>query len=824
MPVRFYLVGWLLAALSLTGTARAGSGRTGDGKAVFKLLRDRWKATMIAEGTGADSLLAQRIRSIASRAEVLWTGMNRSDTATFLWPDVKGTAQSNNLTTAYNRIKEMAVAYNTPATGDDYYRNKGLKTAILAALNWMRAHRYFIQKPYENWFAWEIGAPMALNDAMVLMYEDLTPKQIHDWTAVIDHFCPNNGGADDDYKYWGANRAWRATVHAVRGIVGEDESKMILARNGLSDLSNGHTGKRSVFKYVTTGDGFYKDGSFIQHYGVAYTGGYGKSLLANIADVLYVLHDTPWEVTDPEKSNVWDWVQNGFTPLLYTHGEMMDMVRGREIARHGAPDVRVGAGIAATILRLSGLAPEPHKKAFQQAVKYWIPNIPDYYNTVSLPLAQASKRLMKDAAVEPMEEPVLNKVYAGMDRVVHRRKGWGLGLSLNSTRQSYYEAHTYQYENGRGWYTAEGATYLYSADPFGYGDGYWATVNTHRLPGITVDAGLLRADQSGYSWNPLTYSSKSWVGGASDGEYGVAGMEQDAWGATLTSKKSWFFFDDEVVCLGAGINSTDNRPVHTIVENRKLNKGSSNAFVVNGVSQAAKADSQTVVYSGAKWMHLSGAVPGADIGYFFPGDVTVKTLREGRSGRWSGVNRFGYPPGDPVVTNHFQQLWFDHGSNPANATYAYVLLPTKAPNGVAAYARAPQITVLQNSPLAQAVKEKRVNCIGANFWKDTLASITVDGKNDFLTCNKTAAVLLRQTDGEVSLVVSDPTQLNSGTIEITVAAAANAVITVDNRVTVRSLSPKIKLLFNVSGAAGQSIAAKLRLTEVQNRKRPSKSS
>lgn len=781
-------------------------------KLLFKQLRTKWKEVLAgSEVAQQDTAYNRRVQSMASSAQVAWKDMSKSDAASYLWPDLKSTTLSGQITAGYKRIKTMAIAYAIKAAGPACYYNPELKAAILFALDWMHHHRYYIRKPYENWFAWEIGAPMALNDIMVLMHDDLTAKQIKDWTAVIDHFCPHNAGDDADYKYWGANRAWRSTVHAVRGMVGEEASKMALARDGLSDLSAGHTGKRSVFKYVTEGDGFYKDGSFIQHFAVAYTGGYGKSLLANIADVLFILNDTPWEVTDPEKSHVWEWVQNAFMPLIYKHGQMMDMVRGREISRHGNTDIKVGAGIVATILRLSQLAPEPYKTTFRRAVKYWIPAIPDYYNFISIRLAAESEKLMNDASVLPMEEPVMNKVFAGMDRVVHLRKGWGLGLSMNSTRQSYYEAHTYNYENGKGWYTAEGMTYLYTDDPFHYGEGYWPTVNMHRLPGTTVDAGLIREDQSGYSWNPLTYSSKSWVGGASDGEYGLAGMEQDAWGASLTSKKSWFFFDDEVVALGAGITSADSRPIHTIIEARKLKKDGSNPLSVNGIVQPAKRDSQTVSFNQTKWIHLTGNVANSGIGYYFPEGATVKSLREARSGRWSDINRFNFPSGDPIITNSFQQLWFDHGTNPTNAAYAYVLLPNKAEKEVAAYAANPHISIIENSAAAQAVKEKRRNITAVNFWNDRLTSIRLD-KSSFLRCNKKASLLLKEAASELTLSVSDPTQLNKGTIEIMIDKAASKIISADDRITVTSLSPQIKLTVNVKDAYGQTLSVKFKVS------------
>ena len=39
------------------------------------------------------------------------------------------------------------------------------------------------------------------------------------------------------------------------------------------------------------------------------------------------------------------------------------------------------------------------------------------------------------------------------------------------------------------------------------------------------------------------------------------------------AKKSWYFFDNEVVCLGAGIQSTSTYPVHTTVNQCFLKGG-----------------------------------------------------------------------------------------------------------------------------------------------------------------------------------------------------------------------------------------------------------
>src|SRR5262249_28176975 len=102
-----------------------------------------------------------------------------------------------------------------------------------------------------------------------------------------------------------ANRVWKCTVVAIRGLVVKDAEKLALARDGLSDL---RSRRDSVFEYVTSGDGFYRDGSFIQHGKHPYTGGYGISLLTNLANLMYLLSRSSWQITDASAQNAFLWI------------------------------------------------------------------------------------------------------------------------------------------------------------------------------------------------------------------------------------------------------------------------------------------------------------------------------------------------------------------------------------------------------------------------------------------------------------------------------------------------------------------------------------
>jgi hypothetical protein len=345
-------------------------------------------------------------------------------------------------------------------------------------------------------------------------------------------------------------------------------------------------------------------------------------------------------------------------------------------------------------------------------------------------------------------------------------------------------------------------TYLYNADLGHYDQDYWPTVNSYRLPGTTVDTQTL-ADGA-YNWS---FSTQSWVGSANIlGLYGTAGMQLMTQGSTLTANKSWFMFDDEIVALGSDINSSDNRTIETIVENRHI-ASTDNALTVNGVAQATTVPWSTTL-TNVNWMHLAGsAASGADIGYFFPASAVVQALRETRSSSWSTIKT---TESTNTVTGNYVTLWLDHGANPAEATYAYVLLPNKSASQVGAYATNPDIAILEQSSVAHAVKEKTLNVIGANFWQDVSHSV------DMITSDRKAIVMTQENPHQdLTVAVADPTQLGSS-IDIEITRSASDIITADNTITITQLSPTIKFTVNVSNALGHTQNVKFNLGSSTN--------
>lgn len=763
-------------------------------------LRKKWEGLM----TGLDSYdpsnerMNQMIESQTKSAENLWKTMFKNHDRSFLWIDFASTDNSAHIRDSYRNLTTMAKAFTNKQS--TLYRNPQLLKDITEALEWLYQHRYNESiAQYSNWWHWEIGVPNELNSLMVLLYDYLDQDSVQRYLKVVDHFQPDptKSGATTPEKYreaLGANRIDVSKVVGVRGVIVKDAAKIAAARDALSQ----------TFENVTEGDGFYEDGSFVQHENIAYNGSYGIVLIEGLTDMLELLSHSTWQVTDPKVTNVYNWIENAYEPFMYK-GALMDMVRGRAISRNFLQDHQAGHTIIKSVIRMAQFAPEPYAKKYSSMAKYWLQEDTylDYFkNAGNFRDITLAKQLLEKQEVSPRGDLDFHKTFASMDRVVHRKPGYAFGISMYSNRIQNYE--DMNDENRKGWYTGEGMTYLYNGDLAQYSDDFWPTVDPYRMPGTTVDT-MRRADGSGEHRSP-----ESWTGGSTLKNFGTAGMSYDAWNSSLVAKKSWFMFDNEIVALGAGITSSEDRNVESIVENRKIRNDGSNQLVINGETLDLSNGSQNHTMD-AKWAFLEGNVPGADIGYFFPEGKTLTVKKEERSGAWKDIN-YGGPA--EAIKRFYATMWFDHGVRPDQDTYSYVLLPGLNKEQTHHYSQNPDISILRNDSAVQAVQDVKENIIGANFWKDEKQSVGP------LTVYQKASVTMQEKDGVLEIAVSDPTMENKGYIEIDIDGKAFKVLEADETITVENTKPSIKLKVNVNEAKGKTFTAKLKMIPSQKGNSP----
>ncbi|WP_405486108.1 polysaccharide lyase 8 family protein [Streptomyces sp. NBC_00096] len=659
-----------------------------------------------------------------------------------LWPDQVFTTDPEWLAQSYYRLRGMAEAYVRPGTG--LTGDAALRTAVLTGLDHLHAQAYNAgQTRYGNWWCWQIGAPQALLDTVVLMYGQLSASQLADYCAAVDHFVPDSSVGAYTGTSTGANRVDLCRVLALRGVVGGDDAKIALARDALSP----------VFPYVTTGDGLYRDGSFVQHFYVAYTGSYGAVMLGGLGMLFGLLKGTAWEVTDPGAQTVFDAVEHAWAPFLF-NGLIMDAVSGRAPSRgvQVADPLRIqtddhtrGHAVLAAILLLAEGASSAERACWRALVKGWVAR--DYYSPPSADATQTLSALARlsevaaDTAVTAAPEPVAHRLFPSMDRAAHRRPGWAASLSMSSKRITHYE--TGNGENLRGWHTGSGMLCWWGSS-YGngqYSDAFWPTVDPYRLPGTTVSRKVL-ADGAGGDWG-ASRPDATWVGGTTDGEFASVGQHLKGLGSTLTARKSWFFLDDTVVCLGAGISATDGTAVDTVIDNRNLGAAGSHALTVGGTVQPA-ALGWTASFPGPGWAHLAGFG-----GYVMSGSGTFRALREARTGRWSDINRSS---STTALTRRYLTLWYDHGTDPAGGSYVYQLMPgASAAQTSARSAATGWLTVLSNNVTAQGVAVGSLGFTGVNFWQAATVGT--------LWASAPCSVTVREPgDGTAALRVSDPTR------------------------------------------------------------------
>ncbi len=728
-------------------------------------LRLRWRQILIGGSTLDPALppVQARLSKIESTANHFWALLQKSASRQTLWTDLGSTTISADISNTYARLLSMAVAWATPDQA--LFQRADLLADTTSGMEWMDAHRYnSAAHEYDNWFDWEIGAPASVVDIANLLHDKLTAAQLSRYMAAVERFDydPRVMEVDRATKVvsTGANLADKCKVALLRGALVKDAANIALAVNALTP----------VFAKVTSGDGFYADGSFIQHTRHPYTGSYGIELLSDIANLLYLVAGSPWDVPQSIRSSLSRLVNESFAPLIY-QGAMLDMVRGRAISRNTSQDHAAGHTAIAALVRIAQFASSDLAGPLRSTVKRWLEDdtVLDAASNLPLDLIGEVVRILKDDSIVPADLPSASRVYAAMDRVLHLRPTWAAGVAMHSSR--IYNFESINGENTRGWHTGDGMTYLYNSDLAHYSDSFWTTVDAQRLPGTTVIAGFT-AKQS-------KVGGSNAVGGASLDGYSAAMMQVDPDGHPVSAKKSWFFLDDEFVALGADIHSSlPDNTVETIVENRRVKATMTFTSDPNG-----------------KWASLESSDPGTSIGYMFPDMPPMPPLNEMRHGAWIDINRGGPAA---TLTRQYQTLWFDHGFMPEGATYSYFVLPGKSADGTAAYALAPAVQIAENSADVQAVTHAGLGLQAANFW-------TAGGRSAAgITSDSIASVLVHRSNGVVNIGVSDPTQANAGIVLIEVAIAGSEVVAKDNEVTVEQLSPTVRLSVNVKGSGGKS--------------------
>ena len=906
----------------------------------FDTARKKWVYNLVGDEKLdiTNTHILNQVKKFEASGNDAWAKLDKSENAVELFQDKLMTTTSE-LAAAYSKVEDMAFAWAT--VGSELYHNEELLEDIIYCLEWLCKNRYGQNEidgnPWhsltDGWYYWQISIPRSMVNTMMLIYDYLAEEQITKYLALFKHMVPKPSGRGSE----GSNLldSCEATIGA--GILEKDIDRVRMGRDSM-DLSFVYIEDKSV----SNGEGFYKDGSYVYHNYHPYNTGYGLGgHMASMCRILSKLSGTKFELCCPLKENAVDWLFEGFEPLVF-NGENTRMTQGRhEYARANS--------VVKVALYLMDIMNEEEIVRTKSMIKNQVmsdKSVNSYEPNLDLILLPKFIEIMNDDSVVPRSNYELSKVYYNMDKIVHHRENFGVGVSMSSSRIYNYESIPDSItDNSTGWYISDGMVYIYNKnDLLQYDSVYWDSADPYRRPGTTVDNQKRAEVNVGYLNEYL--SSQDFVGGATlNDKYSVGAMALESYHSengigspnnasapqnpphksTLVANKSYFLFDDEVVCLGSGVSANDDANVITVVENRKLNNiiqksqslvseynvanvtasayetGTQNtpdkmldgnlttrwaaegecwavldfgksvnmgyamiSFASGTVRQAIfdlevsnDAENWEKVFSGrasgttnqpegydlggvnarylrfvghgnsvSKWNSVTTLrvyPPSADGTMEVPitrfigqeavtADGTVKDITDDdynlSDTGWvhlEGTGGYYFPSGGNIKARKtpnaasFFELWFDHGVNPANDSYAYVILPNKSGEQTSAYAENSDIEILVNTPKLQVVREKTLGILSLVFWQA--------GSFGDISVNKPMIVIMEEKDGNINIAASDPThKLTEASLTL---SKKYSPVSADDAIDIKEYDNRTVLSIDFENSNGKTMQASL---------------
>ncbi|EON79360.1 polysaccharide lyase (hyaluronidase) [Lunatimonas lonarensis] len=262
-----------------------------------------------------------------------------------------------------------------------------------------------------------------------------------------------------------------------------------------------------------------------------------------------------------------------------------------------------------------------------------------------------------------------------------------------------------------------------------------------KVPGATILQKESLPDES----QILKWGTTEFVGGASDGLYGMVAYDFKSAHDPLGAKKAWFFFDEGYVCLGSGISARSARPVFTTL-NQNLLEGKVTVFDRGGQRMLENGLHDL---NGARWVHSDS------VGYLFPDSQPVHLFNGQVTGLWTAISKQSSTPRDTVTENLFS-LWLDHGPRPVKGSYSYMVFPGISSSQLADFEASTPMEIIANTEEVQAVRHKGLGLYQLAFYRAGELELAKDWT---IKMDSPGLLMIQLVDGRVAkITASDPSR------------------------------------------------------------------
>ncbi|XCY66725.1 hypothetical protein ABG807_04690 [Streptococcus iniae] len=242
----------------------------------FKQLSQLWNTITLGNKSynDKDPNMLALFEDLENKAKLALTTVNTDENKNCLWNDLNNFSNSAQLTAHYRRLEDLAKQITNPAS--TLYHDAAAIRLVKEALDWLSLNHYNANKDIEataNWWDYEIGSPRAIVNTLTMMLPFFSDQEIQRHTDAINHFVPDpyyfRKTLVNPFKALGGNLVDMGRVKLLTAILRQDKD---MFQQTVSSLYN-------LFKTVDKGEGFYADGSYIDHTNLAYTGAYGSVLI-----------------------------------------------------------------------------------------------------------------------------------------------------------------------------------------------------------------------------------------------------------------------------------------------------------------------------------------------------------------------------------------------------------------------------------------------------------------------------------------------------------------------------------------------------------------
>lgn len=614
------------------------------------------------------------------------------------WSDLTysaGAAGDVPFNTHLSRIKQMSIAYTF--TGGSHFGSSTLYNKLVSALQYWNNNIH----DADNWYQDQIGYPQLLGEMLIIMrgsgVTGTTQLSSTDENAVINYLSTRLHPSSNT----GANRVDESVHWIYRGAL----------TTNASVVNTGVTEALSTLAIVNSGSqGLNSDYAFLQHNSQLMIQGYGRDFLDGIYGIAVYVFGTSFSYTSAQ-------LQNAYT---FLHHSYVGAARGRykdfSLDGRGISRVNSNRGITANIIAKAMAVDPVHVTQLQ----------PDSLRVTE---QQPSSYMVT--------QPYHIHFWTG-DYTLHNRPAYSFAVRSVSTRT--VRTETMNGENLLGKWLSDGATSIRVNGNEYYN--IFPVWDWNKIPGITMrEFATQQTNTNGVN----SYGNTAFVGGVSDSSYGASIYTQNNGGVTAT--KSWFFFDNEIVCLGAGISSSQPENVATTINQSLLDGPVS--IKSGGVITTMPAATQQNYPGNLSWvLHDS-------VGYFFPSAGNATISNQTQSGNWSNI---GTSLG--AVSTDVFKLWLNHGVTPANATYSYIVAPNILTTSQMDAYNTAAIQVLSNTSAKQAVLHSGLNIVQVIF--SSAGTLTIPGTElSSVTVDKPCALILKNINtNNPTISIADPSQQN----------------------------------------------------------------